>query len=143
MNWLREYRIQIVFVVIHSAIIVYGILFTAAFLKASGHHHFDDLTYLPFFVRKAGLLYFIIPALWAAGTIWLENICDWDSRILSFVTGFAVIFLLWMIMSNSMVKASRPPKIRASGEASAGECYFPDLIRLSETGSRMRKYSEA
>ncbi|MDF1816533.1 MAG: hypothetical protein P1V20_30305 [Verrucomicrobiales bacterium] len=102
-------------------------------LKASGHRDYDALSYLPYFVRRAGLLYFLIPALWTAGTIWLENNCDFDARILSFVSGFAVVFVLWIIMSNSVVKASRPPRLRSVDEGSNTEMRNDSTMDITGT----------
>ena len=107
MNFSDEYRVQGIFGVLHSLLIVGGCLFTGVILKARGYP--DDFTELPLqlaFVRNWGFLLILIPLSWAVLTIWLERSqASWFSKRWTVLTGIGVgIVLGWYVLA-SMARA--------------------------------------
>lgn len=106
-NAIRDYTLQTVFVTLQATVIVYGIATTATCLKASGYPEDDRFGFLPLFVRHAGLLFFLIPALWAWGTVVYDRSSRRFPTEFTLATGVLVIFLLWWLFSKSAAGSIR------------------------------------
>jgi len=111
MNRIGEYKTQSVLAAMQALVIVYGILSTAAILKASGYP--DGVNeWRPFsvFVRQYGLVFMIVPALWVWTTIQLEIRAANFSRAGSLVSGVLVLIILLYVFlgSASQVTKGRP-----------------------------------
>jgi hypothetical protein len=95
-------------------IIIYSVLVTATILKGNGYPN-EDYFVGPFahFVRHYGLVLILIPAMWAAITIWVDRL-GWNyARLFTFISGLLVIFLLFQLSACSAAQSERKVFIKA------------------------------
>ena len=101
---------------LQAVVIIYGVLATGVTMKAVGYpegQHFSDQV---MFIRKVGLVFLLIPALWAWGTLKVEFGSTRDFRIWSFLTGVILLALLWWYFTAAVGSAMvRPGPIQAMG----------------------------
>lgn len=97
-----EFKVQAVFAALQSGMIVAGSLLIAVILKARGYpDRFSELPPVLGFVRNWGFLLIVIPAVWAAVTIWLErHRPHLFSKSWTVATGVAVwLCLAWLLLA--------------------------------------------
>lgn len=107
-NQVREFKVQSVFAVLHSALIIGGSMATAALMKARGFPDPEQFWHpLPMFVRSWGFLLILVPGAWVAATIWLErNRSESFSARWTLVTGVLVLAALGCLMLVSILLGS-------------------------------------
>ncbi len=112
-NPIREFVIQSVFAVLHSALIIGGSITTAALMKARGYPDPNQFWHpWALFVRNWGFLLILISGVWVVGTIWLERnrSSDFSSRW-TIVTGLLVFAGLVWLMTLSVLLGSGAGKL--------------------------------
>ena len=103
MSRYSQYKIQGIFAVFQSLLIVSGCLFIGTILKAMGYP--DRFTELPMnlaFIRNWGFLLIALPLFWVIATIWLEC-ChyNWFSKRWTVATGLILTIILgWYLLSS-------------------------------------------
>jgi hypothetical protein len=104
---IREHKLQVVFVAIQATVVVYGVLWTAVILKANGYSEFPEFyPWLPRLVRHKGLIFLAVPALWCWWTVRYEEVGRKYANLVTFFSGFVILFLLWLVFSASAAEAN-------------------------------------
>lgn len=116
MNRWQEYRIQSVFVALHATLIVGGWLATATMMRAAGYPD-ENLVWRPLslFVRNWGFVLILLPGIWAAGSIWLENHrAELFSKRWTIVSGVALFAALAWILLAAVVGGFSMPLLQVN-----------------------------
>lgn len=105
-EWIKqsdEYRLQTMFALLQSGVILFGSLLTGVILKGMGYpDKFQEIAFSLWFVRNWGFLLILIPLAWAAGSIWMEKNQAWFTKRWSLVSGLSlfvglIYFMTWIV----------------------------------------------
>jgi len=108
MTIVREYALQSIFAVLHSAVIVGGSMFTATIMKVRGYapENAADWHWQLVFVRNWGFTLILIPAAWVIATLWLErHQAEWFSKRWTIVSGIVLLCGLAFFLARTTVRA--------------------------------------
>jgi len=104
----REYRIQSVFALLASVLIMGGSLMTGVIMKARGFPDVNELWHpLALFVRNWGFLFIGFPIIWVIISISLENNPEVDfTKKWTIISGFVLLGFLACLMFVTVILAS-------------------------------------
>ena len=109
MNLWNKYRVQSIFILLQTAVILGGSLLTRVFLKSNGYPDADfPFRPLPVFIRDWGLLLLIAPICWTLLSLWLEQNRGWFSNRWTIVSGFLLLIGLTLLLISSVANAQAP-----------------------------------
>ena len=108
-----EFRFITIIGLVQAGLILLFWGITSVHLKALGYPDFETgLRWNPYslFVREWAILLFVIPALWAAGALIVEQNEHWNvPRASIFALGFGITVILFVfLLTNSFEVSTRP-----------------------------------
>ena len=109
MNYLREYILQTIIMVLGALIIIGGSLLTGMVMKSMGYPHSDlEWPWWNLFVVNWGFCLLLIPAIWVWITIRLERRpgAGFTKRWVS-VTGLILLIVLAVMMLKALMVVTR------------------------------------
>jgi|688.fasta_scaffold50459_3 hypothetical protein len=106
MRALQQYRIQTLFALLQSGVILFGSLLTGAIMKSMElAAQMEKVPLILRFVRDWGFLLILIPLAWIALTIRLERVCDWHTKRWTFISGLCLLAALAWFMALMIARA--------------------------------------
>ena len=88
MRTFEEYRMQTIFGLLQSGIVIFGCILTGLTLHISGYSpESHRLPFLLSVIRNWGFALIGIPLAWALGTIWMEIHQPWFTKMWTFLSG--------------------------------------------------------
>lgn len=110
MNLWNKHRIQSIFILLQTGVILGGTLLTRASLKLNGYPS-EDFRFppLPVFIRGWGWLLFIAPVCWTFLSLWMEQNRSWFSNRWTLVSGCLLLIGLILLFIYSVANAQATP----------------------------------
>jgi hypothetical protein len=106
MRALQQYRIQTIFALLQSGVILGGSLLTGAIMKSMElAAQMEETPITLRFIRDWGFLLILVPLAWIALTIRLERVCDWHTKRWTFISGLCLLAALAWFMALMIARA--------------------------------------